>query len=300
MRNFAKRVVPTPILRSLRAMSVRRNRRSIIEAARRRRTLVLVPDNLVEHYYHFLFDLCLPLFLVLEESDDDVRYTVRTSPGPFLNRLTAMFGHRVSIVESPDRRPRTGEYLLAGMNPLFVDVRQDQLLRFAGSVKQALAIASVDGPHGVLLIERLPPEGFFVTDAVKKGGGARRRCIANHEEVAHAIRCAVNPAYRFSNIQLERMSFSDQVALFSHATAVLAQHGAGLANCIWMEPGATVLEMRHDPELSHFERLCRAMGHRYHAYTTSGSHAAVDPDGLAHWASERFPECFSVSTVGKH
>lgn len=297
MRSFAKRLVPTTVLRYVRTMLVRRNRRSIVAAGQRQRPLVLVPDNLVEHYYHFLFDLCLPLFLVLEESGSDVHYVIRTTPGPFLDRLNVILGHRISIVESADRRPQRGECVLSGMNPLFVDVSRAELVRFASRVKKALAISDVGSANRVLLIERLPPEGFFVRDAVKKGGGARRRCIANHQEVARAVRAAVGPGFDFCNVQLERMAFGEQVSLFASASVVVGQHGAGLANCVWMEPGATVLEMRHDPGLSHFERLSRSMGHDYHAYRSAGSHAAIPPDELTHWAHERAPGVFRGSST---
>ena len=48
--------------------------------------------------------------------------------------------------------------------------------------------------------------------------------------------------YNFKKVILEDLNFLDQVALFHNAAAVFSQHGAGLVNIIFSEPGTIVLE----------------------------------------------------------
>lgn len=48
--------------------------------------------------------------------------------------------------------------------------------------------------------------------------------------------------YNFKKVVLEELSFLDQVALFQSAAAIYSQHGAGLVNIIFSEPGTIVLE----------------------------------------------------------
>ncbi|MBC9783735.1 glycosyltransferase family 61 protein [Heliobacterium chlorum] len=49
--------------------------------------------------------------------------------------------------------------------------------------------------------------------------------------------------YDFRIVYLEELSFLEQVQLFSKAEIIVAPHGAGLANLVFCEPGARVLEL---------------------------------------------------------
>ena len=46
----------------------------------------------------------------------------------------------------------------------------------------------------------------------------------------------------YQPVWLEDLSFSEQVGLFQQAEQIIAPHGAGLANLIWCQPGAKVVE----------------------------------------------------------
>lgn len=48
--------------------------------------------------------------------------------------------------------------------------------------------------------------------------------------------------FNFKKVVLEDLDFLDQVALFQSAAAIYSQHGAGLVNIIFSQPGAIVLE----------------------------------------------------------
>ena len=279
MRSIAKTLVPTVILRHLRALRVRHNRRSIAAASNGNAPIVLTPDTVVEHYYHFMFDLALPLFLLLEATPHNAPFIVNTT-GPFLPRLKLLFPDRVLIADK-DFEAGGPEKRLLGMNPFFVEVAPHEALAFSRYVRSMVGVESSVTRNKVLLIERLPPQPFFATAAKSRGGGASRRHIPNHDDVARALQSLVRAPFEFQNVHLEQLSFEEQVRLFAHAALVVGQHGAGFANCLWMQPGSKVVELTNRPDLTHFQRLSRAMGHDHILHHTSGAHDPIDADGLA-------------------
>jgi capsular polysaccharide biosynthesis protein len=69
----------------------------------------------------------------------------------------------------------------------------------------------------------------------RRKAGVRR--IVNEKQVVDCLE-----SFGFHTYVLEEMSFSDQVRLFSQADAIVAPHGAGLANMIFSFSGTRVLE----------------------------------------------------------
>ena len=67
---------------------------------------------------------------------------------------------------------------------------------------------------------------------------ASGRRIANEEEILPIL-----ASRGFVRIELEEISLSAQIALFSEAEAVVAPHGAGLTNLIWCAPQTKILEV---------------------------------------------------------
>ena len=273
MKGLAKQLIPPPVFRRLRRIRVVRNRRSLARLASVRSPIVVVPDNGAEHFYHFLMDLALPLSGVIEAAPAGARFVVSTT-GPFRGLLRDFLGERVDLAEPGDSTQGEAVTLL-GMNTMFVDVSVDDVEAFVARVRNNLGIIVPTARNRVLLIERMPPQQFFRTEAKSKGGGASRRHIPNHAELEASLRAAMDPRFELINVRLEEIAFADQVALFGSAMAVIGQHGAGLANGMFMEPGSTMVELTVDRSKAHFQRLARARRQNYMAYLTSGPHADV-------------------------
>jgi capsular polysaccharide biosynthesis protein len=51
--------------------------------------------------------------------------------------------------------------------------------------------------------------------------------------------------FEFEVIRAENCPFPEQVRLARRARYLVSNHGAGLTNMLFMEPGASVLELRH-------------------------------------------------------
>jgi capsular polysaccharide biosynthesis protein len=89
---------------------------------------------------------------------------------------------------------------------------------------------------------------------------ARLRRIENETDVH-----AVFERHGFERIFLEHLSFEEQVKRIGSASMLAGNHGAGLANMIWMQPGGVVLELRNsgDAQNNCFFSLASALGIGY-------------------------------------
>lgn len=67
---------------------------------------------------------------------------------------------------------------------------------------------------------------------------AKKRQLKNEAEIYPLLE-----QYGFEIVQAEKLSFEEQVALFAGAEAVVAPHGAGLANLLFVPKGCKVLEL---------------------------------------------------------
>jgi hypothetical protein len=99
---------------------------------------------------------------------------------------------------------------------------------------------SSQGPR-ILLLQRGEPDPFYLSEqSDAKLGGSIRRSIRNHAALLEGIVQCYGSA---SNVILEGLSLAEQIALFSSADVIIAQHGAALSNLIWSRPGTAVVEI---------------------------------------------------------
>jgi hypothetical protein len=89
--------------------------------------------------------------------------------------------------------------------------------------------------------------------------GAALRPLLNEDEVVDALR-----PFGFVPIRPETLSMEDQLRLFRHADAIVAPHGAGLANLGFCKPGTVILELFMDAYVNWcFRRLAAVCGLSY-------------------------------------
>ena len=279
LKNLIKRSVPRPLLKRARASLVLRNRKQISKTGEQYDKIFIEPVNRVEHYFHFLFDLSLPLCCLMRSSSSEVTFVLKRF-GIFTERLQELFPGRIEIVDDESSALGLPKKRMLGMNPQFVQLQYSDIASFRNHVCQRLSIDQEEKQDKVILIERMPPNAYFSHEAVKKGAGASRRSIANHDELQQAIQSRVKVPYEFINLQLENVSFKEQIYLFNRARLVIGQHGAGLANCIWMRTNSTVVELTHDVSLQHFQVVSEVMNHHHVLHKTSGAHAPIEMEPL--------------------
>ena len=148
----------------------------------------------------------------------------------------------------------------------------------------------------VLETDRFRPELLrLARETVTDGGGApggrrvfvSRRSARGRRLVDEAALVAALEG--FEPVEMERMDLDAQIALMAGAEAVVAPHGAGLANILFCRPGTRVLEIA-DPAYPNpnFYAMAAGLGLDYgllHGRGVGGGHPldqdlAVDADAL--------------------
>lgn len=236
----------------------------------------------IEHYYHFIFDLVLPLFCLSNKTFPNTMFLIEDF-GIFTDRLLQIFPESVEIANGVNKQKNIHETKLIGMNPKYVFLKKEILEDLKQSICSRLKINIREQPRNILLIERMPPDEYFLSKAQVKGGGASRRSIINHAELLSTLASMIKSPFKFHNLQLEKMSFEDQISYFDRALVVIAQHGAGLANCIWMRSEAVVIEFSHDKNLDHFRLISKLRQLHYFFYKINSRHATIDIEDFTSW-----------------
>src|SRR5262249_49051700 len=97
------------------------------------------------------------------------------------------------------------------------------------------------GRPRILAIDRGEAHPFYLSaSAEAKSAGTARRSGPNHGEIVEMVSRRAGPVL---SLKLENLPLAQQIALFSAADMIIAQHGAALSNLIWAKPGAGVIEI---------------------------------------------------------
>ncbi len=241
------------------------------------RELHLVIKNLsgsVEHYHHFLLGFLVPLLHHRRKTwlNSDFSRVLIRSCGPLDQVIDQLKLDKVATLDKREHQrigasaprqslgrllnlPRRrgalqfmetrGFDLPVGYDfKAFADAKEVVALRLRDAI--AAARGDVDGVFGdarprILLIHRGRPDPFYLSDSAEsKGAGALRRSIRNHDELVERIAGAFGHC---ASVALEGLPLARQVALFAAADVIVAQHGAALANLIWADRRAVVIEI---------------------------------------------------------
>ena len=89
----------------------------------------------------------------------------------------------------------------------------------------------------------------------------QRRAIINDQEVVSAV-----SKYGFRVINLDTVSFRQQISLFTNTCSLVGVHGAGLANMLFMRPGNNIFEIRrkNDSLNNCYYSLSSSLKHHYY------------------------------------
>lgn len=231
----------------------------------------------LSHFFHFMQDFVWPFFEWLRAEDFGVRGGIQsvavTDQGlcEFSGLFERFFGSPLHpararecvalAVSRPSSRVR-----LHGYNSRFRDFMKtfDDVDGFRSSTdafrthmqSRFSIVPGVLASRSVVLIEREPG----VPDR-----GARRRSINDHPSLRGVLLawCQAR-GVPFENVRLAELDIAEQVSLCSNAAVLVGQHGAGLANAVWLEPGkSSVLELTDESSAMHFRNLAEDLRLRY-------------------------------------
>jgi capsular polysaccharide biosynthesis protein len=111
----------------------------------------------------------------------------------------------------------------------------------------------------------------------KRGKGDARRLINEDDVIA-----ALEP--RVEVIEPGAMTLDDQMRTFAGARCVIGVHGSNLTNIAFCRPGATVIEIAAGLPQTHFEKLCRAAGLRFHRVAADPAVPSAGDKAEPSWA----------------
>lgn len=207
----------------------------------------------IEHYFHFVLDLVLPLFKQLHGDQiprDAVLHIERC--GIFVDLLERLFSRDIHVIEDAREYDYLEPLPLIGFDTSVVSPRYGDIEALRQHVLKRFAIPRRERKH-VVLIERSAPAPYFTSEECEyPGSGTTRRMIRNHDQLR--ARLEEEFGSELLNVRLEEVTFEEQVDHFYNARTVIGQHGAGLVNCLWMEPGSSVFELTHTG-FAHFLNL---------------------------------------------
>jgi len=241
------------------------------EPARRAESVVLVGNAQGENHFHWLFESLARIGILrqaLESEPQGARYLVPDLSEAQVEsmRFAGVERDRLLTVEEP----------FVQFRRLYVPSRGiERIHRFSRA-----AVAFLQGLHG----GGRPWRRVYLTRR-----GARRRRIVNEAKLMWALsRCG------FEEVAPEGLTFAQQLRLFSETATLVAPHGAGLANMVFMPRGGSVLELQPEGQNAAGRVMYRCLaalaGHRYGVYVGAGAAGReaiqIEPDELARHAVE--------------
>ncbi|MFM7190887.1 MAG: glycosyltransferase 61 family protein [Microcystaceae cyanobacterium] len=161
---------------------------------------------------------------------------------------------------------------------------------FALTICNNINIKPINEPHKILLIERVI---FTPHPTTSQPTGSTIRSILNHKALESTLRSMVKPPFKFHNLQLENLSFKEQVEYFKQAKVVIGQHGAGLVNCIWMESQSILIEIgprfrvEGGSRADHYQIISKLKKNSYYWYEVYDNHVEINIEHFKNWILEK-------------
>ena len=196
-------------------------------------------------YYHWLLDVLPRLYRVLGELPDDVLF-ITPELQDYQRETLQMLGIEPNrLVTAQPSKVWELEQLLFSPPIAFSSHHLPESLFWLRSVFLKACQISPGGAGKRLFISREK---------------ARYRHLLNQKEIL-----AVSKDFGFETVIAEDLSFRAQVALFSDAEIIVAQHGAGLSNMLFAHPNSIIIEMFGDNAIDYaYWTLSDALGYTYY------------------------------------
>ena len=244
----------------------------------------MVPDQWsgsVQEFYHFLLGYFAPLVLWLERNPRRP-FSVRDC-GPMNPWFALLPGNPDLEVLTPGdmlhlfaARSRPSIVLRGMDDPTKFHSRDVMSFRYL--VLSANAVEATSNEPRVTIIDRLSSGSFNKTTAAEVPASGRD--VRSTPNLSHLATALLEPQkdLPWGIVDAAEIPPQGQLELFASTTVLVGQHGAGLANMVWMPPGGAVVEIqppRPDYEPPFFRNLAQACGHTYIQIDQEHDHAEI-------------------------
>ncbi len=258
----------------------------------RKPRVLLVPDQWsgsVQEYYHFILGYLAPIALWihrhpgkpvavrdcgpmnpwLELLPAGTDFTIM-SPGDMLHMYAGRH-HRSAVLTGNDDPQKFNSGHLALFRALMFDWNK---------------ILPVDTPELMTVIDRRTSGEFNSTAAAEvPASGAAVRSTPNMSKILQPDAFAIETRV----IDAAHVPPGEQLEIFANTRVLVGQHGAGLANMVWMPPGGHVIEILPpvpDYVAPIFGNLAKACGHTHRMVRQDSDHAPISAPDLLDAVSE--------------
>ncbi|MEO6994624.1 MAG: glycosyltransferase family 61 protein [Lacunisphaera sp.] len=177
----------------------------------------VIATTLGSGYSHWLLEE-LPRLLALAAGDFET--IIAHANAPCQREAIALHGFSETLIDPTRRDHYSCDELIV---PSLGDLTPETIARLNGFIAPLRASAATSS-----FGERL-----YVSRAI-----AKRRRVLNESELWSALE-----PRGFVKLQLEELTWSEQIAAFRGAKMIVTPHGAGLANLVFCEPGTKVVEL---------------------------------------------------------
>lgn len=258
-----------------------RSLRSFLGIRNRKPRVLLVPDQWsgsVQEYYHFLLGYLAPIALWIHHHPG-VQVAVRDC-GPMNSWLELLPGGTDLSIMSPGDMLHmyAGKYHQATVlrgddDPQAFDARRLQQFRELMLSWNSVSLSTP--PDRMTVIDRRSSGEFNASAAAEvPASGAAVRSTPNLTAILESKSFPVDTHI----LDAAHIAPGDQLATFAATRVLVAQHGAGLANMIWMPRGGKVIEIL-PPVPGYvepiFANLAAACGHGHRVVRQESDHAPV-------------------------
>lgn len=221
------------------------------------------------HYGHFIHDLVMPLNdWIIKNNIDPNNLTLYIndipdqSIGQFTRHLEFIAGITVKQIPEEEFEPLPYETLNLKAY-LFGPFSSTSFTNILASVNRRFDFVASENRPKVILIQRGQAKlGYDNNENIPCSAhatGTQRRRIENHAETTSFL--IERYGDNFINVVLEDMEIIEQIKLFHHSHMIIAQHGAGLNNMIWMNSNdAIILEIGKGNAPPVFKNMCIGKG----------------------------------------
>ena len=215
------------------------------------------PDN----YYHLFLDFLLPFFAFMRSKNNQfeplsicVWSRCPERFDKYENIIGTLFPNFDFTYRKSGGEENTEVRIIPRLNENFSLISS----LFSEYVWSKMGISPE--PNLVILIER----SKLARDPSIADGRPHLRYLNNHDDLKEVVSVFCQSHHiTFLNVKPEELEFAEQVELFSQAKCVIAQHGAGLTNLLWMKPRTNVLEIKTTRSLPCYQNLADAKNLQY-------------------------------------
>lgn len=234
----------------------------------------------VEHFYHFFLGYFMPLVLWQERTNTQT-FTVRDCgpmnrwfellrPGTDLDLITPGWMLQRYLTHRQERQVLHGWDDPNRFHRSSLDTFVTTILG-----RDRITHTRQSSPRITILERRKSPDFYLTGKSEAYGSGADWRSVPNIEEVAQGLNSFGNVAV----VDTAGMAPREQIQLLAATDVLVAQHGAGLSNMVWMPPHGAVVELLPPlvpPVDKIFGNLAAARGLDHLSVPQLDEHAAVD------------------------